>query len=110
VGVENRVTASDQRLRGRPIVCRLLAAGRLDAAVEWIDRADAAGRVSGHDPGGNAFCLDSRAVARACPGCGRDDDALSVPREQFRLWGSGAPTLGNTGRAPGSISRAMGSG
>ena len=65
------------------IVRRLQSAGRLDAAVEWIDRAVAAGRVSGHDPGGNDFWLDPRDVAQTYLGCGRDDDALSVLRAQF---------------------------
>jgi hypothetical protein len=65
------------------IVRRLQSAGRLDAAVEWIDRAVAAGRVSGHDPGGNEFWLDPRDVAQTYLGCGRDEDALSVLRAQF---------------------------
>jgi hypothetical protein len=64
------------------IVERLRAAGRVDEAVAWIDRAVAEGRISSHG-GGNDYWLSPDDVARTYQGLGRIDDAVGVLRADF---------------------------
>lgn len=65
------------------IVDRLRAAGRNDAAVRWIDRAVADGRVSSHGGGKNAYWLSPDDVAETYRELGRIDDAVAVLRADF---------------------------
>ena len=60
------------------IIDRLRAAGRDEEAIEWMDRAVAAGRVSGH-LGGNDFWLDPVTVAETYRSLGRDEDGAGRP-------------------------------
>jgi uncharacterized Zn finger protein len=60
----------------------LEAADRPDEAVAWVDRAVAAGRVSGR-VGGNGYWLDPVAVGRTYLGLDRVDDALAVMSDAF---------------------------
>lgn len=76
-----RVGAYDGTPRYAGIVDRLEAAGRHDEAVEWIDRAVAAGRTASGI--GNEFWLGATRVARTYIDIGRLDDALAVMRRQF---------------------------
>lgn len=64
------------------IVARLEAADRRDDAVAWVDRAVAAGRVSGRG-GGNGYWLDPVAVGHTYLELGRVDDALAVMFGEF---------------------------
>jgi len=64
------------------IVKRLREAGRDDDAVEWIDRAVAAGSVSGHG-GGNDYWLDPTIVAGDYLSLGRGADGIAVMRSEF---------------------------
>ena len=73
------------------IVNRLREAGRADAAVAWIDRGVAAGRVSGQ-MGGNEFWLDVLDVAATYRDLGRADDGLAVLQSEF-VSRPGAPTF-----------------
>lgn len=67
------------------IVDRLRAAGRGPEASEWIDRALAAGRVSGRAGGQrNEYWLDPGEVAEDLLTRGRDDDAIEILRDQVR--------------------------
>ena len=86
------------------IVHRLQAAGRLDAAVEWTDRAVAAGRVSGHARGGNDYWLDPHNVAQTYLECGRDAEALTVLRADFTRR-PGASALDQLVRVADSLGR-----
>lgn len=83
------LTQRDHPLYGA-IVDRLLAAGRTDDAVAWIDRAAADGRISSRG-GGNAFWLSPDFVAKTYQGIGRIDDALAVLRADFVR----EPSVGN---------------
>lgn len=64
------------------IVNRFRAAGRIDDAMTWIDRAVAEGRVSSRG-GGNAYWLSPDDVAKTYKGAGRIDDAVGVLRDDF---------------------------
>jgi hypothetical protein len=64
------------------VVERLRAAGRAEEAVAWMDRAVAAGRVSGRS-GGNDYWLSPHDVAGTYLGVGRIDDALAVLHREF---------------------------
>jgi uncharacterized Zn finger protein len=64
------------------IIERLRAAARDDEAVGWIDRAVAAGRVSGHATA-NEFWLDPKEIARTYLAINRTDDAIAVLRADF---------------------------
>lgn len=64
------------------IIARLREAGRDDEVVSWIDRAVAAGRVSGQG-GGSDYWLSPSAVAETYRGLGRIDDAIAVLRNDF---------------------------
>lgn len=64
------------------IIARLREAGRDDEVVDWIDRAVAEGRVSGH-VGGNAYWLSPSAVAETYREVGRINDAIAVLRADF---------------------------
>jgi hypothetical protein len=73
------------------VIERLRAAGRAEEAVAWMDRAVAAGRVSGRG-GGNDYWLSPDDVARTYLDRGRVDDALTVLRREFTS-SAGAPTF-----------------
>lgn len=64
------------------IVARLQEAGRADEAVAWIDRAVAAGKVTGH-MGGHSYWLSPTDVAATYRDLGRVDDAIDVLRAEF---------------------------
>jgi uncharacterized Zn finger protein len=64
------------------IVERLRKAGRDAEAVEWVDRAVGAGRVSGHGAG-NDYWLNPADVATTYRELGRIDDAIAVLRREF---------------------------
>jgi hypothetical protein len=73
------------------IVDRLRAGGRAEEAVAWMDRAVAAGRVSGRG-GGNDYWLSPDEVARTYLELGRADDAVAVLRREFTT-SAGAATF-----------------
>lgn len=64
------------------IINRLRAVGRDDDAVAWMDRAVAAGRLSG-GAGSNDVWLSSDDVAQTYLRLGRVDDAVGVLRADF---------------------------
>ena len=64
------------------VIDRLRAVGRDEEAIEWMDRAVAAGRVSGR-MGGDEVWLDPVAVADTYRSLGRDADGTAVLREEF---------------------------
>jgi uncharacterized Zn finger protein len=64
------------------IIDRLRAAGRAEEAVEWIDRAVTAGRISSHG-GGNDYWLNPDDVAATYRELGRTGDAIAVLRSDF---------------------------
>jgi uncharacterized Zn finger protein len=64
------------------VIDRLRAAGRDEEAIEWMDRAVAEGRVSGHMGGTDAW-LDPATVANTYLSLGRDEDGVAVLRSEF---------------------------
>lgn len=64
------------------IVDRLRAAGRIEEAVAWIDRAVTEGRISSRG-GGNEYWLSPDHVAETYKGLGRIDDAVAALRADF---------------------------
>ena len=64
------------------VIDRLRAVGRAEEAIEWMDRAVAAGRVSGRT-GGNEVWLDPVVVADTYRSLGRIADGTAVLREEF---------------------------
>ena len=64
------------------VIDRLRAAGRDEEAIEWMDRAVAAGRVSGR-MGGDEVWLDPVEVADTYRSLGRNADGTAVLREEF---------------------------
>jgi uncharacterized Zn finger protein len=64
------------------VIFRLRAVGRDEEANEWMDRAVAAGRVSGH-MGGTDFWLDPTSVAETYRLLGREADGVAVLRSEF---------------------------
>ena len=64
------------------IVDRLHAAGRVEDATAWMDRAVAEGRISSHG-GGNDYWLSPDQVAQTYKKLGRIDDAVDALRADF---------------------------
>jgi uncharacterized Zn finger protein len=64
------------------VIDRLRAVGRDEEAIEWMDRAVAAGRVSGR-MGGDEVWLDPVEVADTYRSLGRNADGTAVLREEF---------------------------
>lgn len=64
------------------IIARLRAAGRIEDALSWIDRAVAEGRINSQG-GGNAYWLSPDDVAATYRKLGRIDDAIAVLRGDF---------------------------
>lgn len=78
------LTRDAGRERYADVVRRLVAADRTSAAADWLDRAVAAGRVSGFGSRQvNAFSLGAEEAARLYYEVGRSEDALEVLRRDF---------------------------
>lgn len=65
------------------IVARLDAVGRTGDALDWIDRAVDAGRVTSRMGGGDEYWLDPAETAARYRDVGRYDDGLAVLRHDF---------------------------
>lgn len=96
------------------IVGRLLAAGRGDEALQWLERAAAAGRVSGHaGQDGNDFWVGPTTATRLYLQAGRPEDALAVlrselrQRPQVRTWRALLELAGSVGREEQERRRAV---